>query len=166
MTLFNNFCAICCLTLVPQAVHWLTSADAMRHCADRGFANTITTPSGVLCFSRTTAGSEAVYICDDGFHQNGTATRACQRDGVWNGSTPQCLPDPGGQDGTYNIMCLFIARTKLQLMFCICMHFSKQTKGLVQLFKQEQKSSSPQPNCSLWPAFCLIVLSLLKIAHL
>ena len=60
-------------------------------CADRGFANSLPISNGVVCFSRTTAGSEVVYICDDGFHQDGEATRVCQSDGVWNGSAPQCI---------------------------------------------------------------------------
>ena len=77
----------------------LTPTDTVRQCADRRFANTLLIPSGVVCYSRTTTGSEAVYICDDGFYQDGAATRVCQRDGIWNGSVPQCLPDPGGQDG-------------------------------------------------------------------
>ena len=81
----------------------LTPTDAVGQCVDRGFANTVTIPSGVVCYNRTTAGSEAVYICDDGFHQNGAATRVCQSGGVWNGSTPQCLPDPGGQDGITHV---------------------------------------------------------------
>ena len=58
----------------------------------------MTIPSGVVRYNRTTAGSEALYICDDGFHQNSAATRVCQSDGVWNGGIPQCLPE---QDGTY-----------------------------------------------------------------
>jgi len=69
----------------------LTPTDAVRLCADRGFANTL--PNGVLYFSRTAARSEAVYICDDGFHQDGVATRVCPSDGVWNGSIPQCISD-------------------------------------------------------------------------
>ena len=77
----------------------LTPTDAVRQCADRGFANTLPIPSGVVCYSRITAGSEAVYICDDGFHQDGAATRVCQSDGAWNSSTPRCLTVPGGQDG-------------------------------------------------------------------
>ena len=77
----------------------LTSTDAVRDCADRGFTNTLPIPSGVVCYNRTTTGSEAVYICDDGFHQDGAATRVCQSGGVWNGNIPQCLPDQGGQDG-------------------------------------------------------------------
>ena len=76
----------------------LTPNDAV--CPDRGYANTLPISSGVVCYNRTTAGSEAVYICDDGFHQNGAATRVCQSGGVWNGSAPQCLPNQG-QDGKY-----------------------------------------------------------------
>ena len=77
----------------------LTPTDAVRQCTDRGFVNTLPIPSGMVCYSRTTAGSEAVYICDDGFHQNGAATRMCQSGGIWNGSAPQCLPDQDRQDG-------------------------------------------------------------------
>ena len=77
----------------------LTPTDAVRQCPDRGFTNTLPIPSGVVCYNRATAGSKAVYICDGGFHQDGAATRVCQSDGIWNGSIPQCLPGPGGQDG-------------------------------------------------------------------
>ena len=77
----------------------LTPNDAVRQCAERGFANTLPIPSGIVCYNRTTTGSEAVYICDDGFHQDGAATRVCQGGGVWNGSVPQCLPDKGGHKG-------------------------------------------------------------------
>ena len=56
----------------------LTSTDAVSQCADRGFANTLPIPSGVVCYNRTTTGSEAVYICDEGFHQDG-AQRGCAR---------------------------------------------------------------------------------------
>ena len=77
----------------------LTSIDAVRLCADRGFANTFTISSGVVCYNRTTLGSEVVYICEDGFNQDGAATRVCQSGGVWNGSIPQCLPDQGEHKG-------------------------------------------------------------------
>ena len=81
----------------------LTPTDAVRQCADRGLVNTLPIPSGVVCYNRTTVGSEAVYICDEGFHQNGAATRVCQSDGVWNGSIPQCLPDQGGDRGSVSV---------------------------------------------------------------
>ena len=64
----------------------LTPDNAVRHCVDRGFVNTLPTPSGVVCYNRTTTGSEAVYICEDGFHQDGAEMRVCQSGGVWNGS--------------------------------------------------------------------------------
>ena len=79
----------------------LTPTDAVRQCTDRGFVNTLPIPSGVVCYSQTTTGSEAVYICDDSFRQNDAVTRVCQSDGAWNGSTPQCLPD--GQDSTSSV---------------------------------------------------------------
>jgi len=72
-------------------------------CADRGFVNTLPISNGVVCFSRSTAGSEAVYVCDDGFHQDGIATRVCQSDGVWNGSIPQCISvEPDGMSETFS----------------------------------------------------------------
>ena len=74
----------------------LTPTDAVKQCAN--------IPNGVVCYSRNTAGSEAVYICDDGFHQDGAATRVCQSDGAWNSSTPRCLTVPGGQDGIMSSM--------------------------------------------------------------
>ena len=77
----------------------LTPNDTVRQCTDRGFVNTLPIPSGVVCYNRTTTGSEAVYICDNGFHQNGAAAKVCQSSGVWNGSASQCLPDQDGQDG-------------------------------------------------------------------
>ena len=77
----------------------LTPTDAVRQCADRGFANIVPIHGGVVCNTGTTLGSQAVYICDNGFHQDGAATRVCQSGGVWNGSIPLCLPDQGRQDG-------------------------------------------------------------------
>jgi len=40
----------------------LTPTDAVGLCADSGFANTLPISNGVVCFSRTAARSEAVYI--------------------------------------------------------------------------------------------------------
>ena len=74
--------------------------NAVRLCADRGFVNTLLVPRGVVCYNRTTAESEAVYICDEGFCQDGAATRVCQSDGVWNSSIPQWSTDTGGEYGT------------------------------------------------------------------
>ena len=81
----------------------LAPTDAVRQCTDRGFANTMTIASGVVCYNRTTAKSQAVYICDIGFHEEHAVTRVCQRDGVWNGSIPQCFTDPGRQDGIASV---------------------------------------------------------------
>ena len=76
----------------------LAPNDAFRQCTERGFVNTLPVPNGVVCYSRTTAGSEAVYVCDEGFHQDGTATRVCQNDSAWNDSMSKCSPN-GRQDG-------------------------------------------------------------------
>ena len=92
---------MCCYEFTAVLYHFLlgctltdlTPTDVVGVCADRGFANTLPISNGVVCFSRTTAGSEVVYVCDDGFHQDGVATRVCQSDGVWNGSIPQCISD-------------------------------------------------------------------------
>ena len=86
LMLYSTFLLGCLLTD-------LISADMVGVCADRGFANTLPISNGVVCFSRTATSSEAVYICDDGFHQDGVATRVCQSDGIWNGSIPQCISD-------------------------------------------------------------------------
>jgi len=87
-------CATGCLMLD------LIPTNAVGQCADRGFANTLLTPRGVVCYNRTTEGSEAVYICDEGFCQDGAVTRVCQSDGVWDGSIPQWSKDTGGEYGT------------------------------------------------------------------
>ena len=76
----------------------LALTDTVRHCADRGFTNTLHISSGVVCYSTTVAGSEAVYSCDDGFHWDNTEMRVCQGNGIWNGSVSQCLRD-SEQDG-------------------------------------------------------------------
>ena len=90
LMLYSTFLLGCLLTD-------LISADMVGVCADRGFANTLPISNGVVCFSRSTAGSKAVYVCDDGFHQDGAAMRVCQSDGVWNGSAPQCISvEPDG----------------------------------------------------------------------
>ena len=68
----------------------LTPTDTVKQCAN--------IPNGEVCYSINTAGSEAVYSCDNGFHKNGATARVCQSDGVWNGSIPQCFQDPE-QDG-------------------------------------------------------------------
>ena len=66
-------------------------------CADRGFVNSSSISGGVVCYSGTTAGSRAVYICDDGFVLRGDKARICQSDGNWNGSISQCSPEAQGK---------------------------------------------------------------------
>ena len=80
----------------------LDSTDAVRQCADRGFSvNRTIIPSNATCNSRTIAESEVVHFCDN---KNGAAMRACQSYWIWNGSIPECSPNPGKQDGiTYYI---------------------------------------------------------------
>ena len=65
-------------------------------CADRGFVNSSSISGGVVCYNGTTAGSMAVYICDDFLLMEGDeVTRVCQKDGIWNGSIPQCNSKAG-----------------------------------------------------------------------
>ena len=66
-----------------------------RKCADKGFENSSSISGGVVCYSGTTAGSRALYICNDAFVLMGNEARVCQRDGSWSGSTPQCMPEGG-----------------------------------------------------------------------
>ena len=102
--------AVLCMTLCTGcSLADLTSTDAVRQCADRGFEKTMSIPSGVVCYSRTNAGSEAVYVCDDGSHHNGAATRVCQSDGVWNGSILQCMPNLENQ-GTTSVLVHYCSR--------------------------------------------------------
>ena len=65
-------------------------------CAGRGFVNSLTISDGVVCYNGTTAGSMAIYICNDGFALVGGEPRVCQSDGMWNGSIPQCIPEDSG----------------------------------------------------------------------
>ena len=51
---------------------------------------------GAVCLNGTTVGSRAVYVCSDGYNLMGNEARVCQRDGRWNGSNPQCIPEGGG----------------------------------------------------------------------
>ena len=66
-------------------------------CAARGFVNSLSISDGVVCYNTTTAGSKAVYICDDDFllMEGVEVTRVCQKDGIWNDSIPQCIPKLG-----------------------------------------------------------------------
>ena len=50
-------------------------------------------PGGAVCLNGTTVGSTAVYVCSDGYNLMGNESRVCQKDGSWDGSTPQCSPE-------------------------------------------------------------------------
>ena len=74
------------------------TANSTTRCADRGLANSLFISGGVVCYNGTTIGSRAIYICNEGFllMEGNEATRICQSDANWNGSTPQCVPDGKG----------------------------------------------------------------------
>ncbi len=43
-------------------------------------------PNGIVCYTGTTLGSTANYICDDGFEVPAdNSQRVCQADGHWHG---------------------------------------------------------------------------------
>ena len=73
------------------------TANSTR-CTDRGLANSLFISGGVVCYNGTTIVSRAVYICNEDFvlMEGNEATRVCQSDANWNGSTPQCIPDGKG----------------------------------------------------------------------
>ena len=101
----------------------LASTDVVRQWADRGFSvNTMTIPSGVVCQSRTTAESQAVYICDN---EDGATTRVCQSYWIWNGSIPQCSPNPGVQNGKCIFACMYITAQEPVLRHAYCSRSSR-----------------------------------------
>ena len=65
-------------------------------CTNRGFSDSSSFPEGVICYNGVTAGSTAIYICDDGFVLVGNEARVCQSDGSWNDRTPQCISQESG----------------------------------------------------------------------
>ena len=72
------------------------AANSTR-CTDRGLANSLSISGGMVCYNGTTIGSRAVYICNNGFIlMGGEATRVCQSDANWNGSTSKCIPEGKG----------------------------------------------------------------------
>ena len=90
------------------------TTDAVRQCAARGFSvNRTTIPSNATCNSSTIAESEVVHICED---EDGAAMRACQSYWIWNGSVPECSPNPGKQYGITYYVSLFNFSSKLSLL--------------------------------------------------
>jgi hypothetical protein len=54
---------------------------------------TVSSPSnGFVGTTGTTFGATANYSCQTGYVLLGTATRTCQADGTWSGTTPTCTP--------------------------------------------------------------------------
>ncbi len=49
-------------------------------------------PNGIVCYTGTTLGSTAYYICDDGFEAPAdNSQRVCLADGHWHGDdVPNC----------------------------------------------------------------------------
>ena len=62
----------------------------------RSSVGSVSISGGVVCLNGTTVGSEAVYVCNDGYNLMGNETRVCQSEGIWSGSIPQCMPKKGG----------------------------------------------------------------------
>ena len=58
-------------------------------CTNRGFVNSSSITDGVVCYSGTTVGSTAVYICSDDNVTVGVI-RTCQDNGTWSGGISSC----------------------------------------------------------------------------
>ena len=69
-------------------------------CTERGFVSSSSISGGVVCYNGTTEGSRAVYTCTGGYNLVGNEARVCQSDGIWSGSTPQCVQEEGGMDSS------------------------------------------------------------------
>ena len=67
---------------------------------------------GGVCYSGDSVGSVAVYFCDDGYTLEGDTTRECLSNGVWSGSTPQCMEASDGK----NIHCSKYVYLKLPII--------------------------------------------------
>ena len=65
----------------------------MEHPMCRSSVSSASISGGAVCYNETTVGSKAVYVCNDGYILMGNEARVCQRDGSWNGSIPQCIPE-------------------------------------------------------------------------
>ena len=53
---------------------------------------------GGVCYSGDSVGSVAVYFCTDGYSLEGDTARECLSNGLWNGSTPQCVEKIRGKN--------------------------------------------------------------------
>ena len=84
-------------------------------CTDKGFVSSSSISGGVVCYNGTTAGSRAVYICNVGFVLMGNKARVCQRDGSWNGSIPQCIPEEG-------VCCSQFYQFRIINAYRVCVH--------------------------------------------
>ena len=111
-----------CICTTGCSLTDLASIDVVRQWADRGSVNTMTIPSGVVCQSRTTTESQAIYICDN---EDGATRRVCQNYWRWNGSIPQCSPNPGGQNGKCIFACMYITAQEPVLRHSYCSRSSR-----------------------------------------
>jgi hypothetical protein len=48
-------------------------------------------PNGMIAVQTMTVGSVATYSCTKGYGPSGSATRSCQQDGTWSGTSPTCV---------------------------------------------------------------------------
>ena len=71
----------------------LATQTEIEHPMCRSSVNSASISGGGVCLNGTTVGSKAVYICNDGYNLMGNKARVCQKDGSWNGSEPQCIPE-------------------------------------------------------------------------
>ena len=144
-----------CICTTGCSLTDLASIDVVRQWADRGSVNTMTIPSGVVCQSRTTTESQAIYICDN---EDGATRRVCQNYWRWNGSIPQCSPNPGGQNGKCIFACMYITAQEPVLRHSYCSRSSRilefsilQIKTYILWWYEENKrKTSNQWQSNAW----------------
>ena len=62
----------------------------IEHPMCRSSVSSASISGGAVCYNGTTVG---VYVCNVGFVLMRNEVRVCQRDGIWNESIPQCIPE-------------------------------------------------------------------------
>ena len=103
-----SVCALCieilciCFTFTEKACEpaHLSNVTSTDHVHDNGLLrcgalyNALTITNGIVCYSGTGIGANAVYFCDDcGYKGKSTEysfVRTCTLTGQWNGTIPQC----------------------------------------------------------------------------
>jgi hypothetical protein len=78
-----------CAEPVPPTFNTTSPPSGEEKCPSLGLIT-----NGRLSVTGSTPGSNATYICYEGYVLVGNATRICLDSGVWSGTDPQCDPEP------------------------------------------------------------------------